>query len=211
MVVGFHDDIFQFITEVLLDGRLVFLFDFGVVGENADGVETFGIAAAFIGGEKFLHRIGSVGAVVQNLRQRGVTRANSSEGIAQHFHMFCECVALLAVPGDGSLELRGVLLQCAQPPGSGFKVVSGAVGIIARAHRGFEHVVLGGFKFAERFRLMNERFFGLLLFAMQTKETLAGFGGRAAQSFDARFSGGNLCRAGFGAICEFIHTCGDLA
>ena len=70
VVVGFHDDVLELVAKILLDGRLVLLFDFGVIREHADSVKALA-AAAFVGGKEFLHRVGGVRAVVQNLRQRG--------------------------------------------------------------------------------------------------------------------------------------------
>ena len=140
-----------------------------------------------------------------------MARADSGEGIAQRVGLLGDGVALFAERSNFRLELRRALFQHAEARGSGFKIVSGAVGIVARAHGSFEHVVLGGFELAQRFGLVNERFFGLLLLAVQAKQALAGFGSGAAQRFNARFGFGNLGGAGFGALCEIFHARDEFA
>jgi len=77
VVVGFDDDVFQLVAEILLDSRFVLLFDLGVIGQYTDGAKILA-AAAFVGGKKFLHRIRRIGAVVEDLRERGMTRTDSS-------------------------------------------------------------------------------------------------------------------------------------
>ncbi len=124
------------------------LFNFGVIGEDADGVEALGCANTFIGGEELLHRVGRVGAVVQDLSERGVASADSREGIAQRVSLLGGGITFFAERSNFRLELRRALFQNAEARGSGFEVVSGAVGIVARAHGRFEHVVLGGFQLA---------------------------------------------------------------
>ena len=58
------------------------------------------------------------------MRKRGVARANSGERIAQCIGLLCHGIAPVAVPYDSGLRLRGSLLQGAEPPGSGIKIMS---------------------------------------------------------------------------------------
>ena len=50
VVVGFDDDVLEFVTQILLDGRFVLFFDFGEIREHSDGVKAFA-GTAFVGGE----------------------------------------------------------------------------------------------------------------------------------------------------------------
>ncbi len=81
VIKSFDHDVFEFIAEILFDGRFVVLGDFGVIGEHTDGAEIVA-GATFVGGEKFLHGVGGVGAVVQNLGKSGVARADRGQRIA---------------------------------------------------------------------------------------------------------------------------------
>ena len=54
-------------------------------------------------------------------------------------------------------------------------IESGALGIIARAHRSFQQIVLSCFELSQCFALVHQRLFGLLLLAMETQQALAGF------------------------------------
>ena len=42
VIESFDDDVFEFFAQELLDRAFMFLFDFGVIGEQADGAETCG-------------------------------------------------------------------------------------------------------------------------------------------------------------------------
>src|SRR5260370_1263115 len=110
MVVGLDHDVFQLVAQVLLDGGFVPLFNFGVIGEHADGAKTLA-AAALVGGKKFLYRVCSVRAVVQDLRERGMPRANLRQRIAERAGLFRQGIALLAESGDLRLEVRCALFQ----------------------------------------------------------------------------------------------------
>ena len=44
-VKGFDDDVLQLVAQKLFDGALVFLLDFGIVGQHADGAESGGFIA----------------------------------------------------------------------------------------------------------------------------------------------------------------------
>ena len=94
VVVGFDDDVFELIAEILLDSGFVLFLDFGVIGEHADGAE-FLAAVTFVGGKKFLHRFAGVGAVVQDLRERGVTRAYAGQRVAQRVRFLLRFFASL--------------------------------------------------------------------------------------------------------------------
>ena len=86
VVVGFDNHILEFVSKVLFDGDFVLFFNLGIVREHADRVEILA-ASSFVGGEKFLHRIGGVGTVVQDLRERRVARTNSGERVAQNISL----------------------------------------------------------------------------------------------------------------------------
>ncbi len=95
VVKRFDNDVLEFIAKILFDGRFVLFLDFGIIREDSDGVEALA-AAAFIGGEQLLHGIGCVGAVVENLRERFMARANAGERIAQDVCLLRRGLALLA-------------------------------------------------------------------------------------------------------------------
>ncbi len=57
----------------------------------------------------------------------------------------------------------------------GFPVVGGLIGFVANSNGRFEEIVFVRFAFAKRFEVMDEGFLCLLLFAMQTKQAIAGF------------------------------------
>ena len=95
VVIGFDHDVFQFVAKILLDGDFVLFFDFGIIREHADRMEVLA-ASAFVGGEKFLHRIGGVRTVIENLRERRMARANAGERIAQDIGLLRGGFALLA-------------------------------------------------------------------------------------------------------------------
>ncbi len=78
VVVGFDDDVFQFVAQVLFDGGFVPLLDFSVISQHADGAKILP-AAALVGGKKLLHSVRRVGAVVEYLRERRVPRADSRQ------------------------------------------------------------------------------------------------------------------------------------
>ena len=110
MVIGFDHDVLEFVAKILLDGRLVLFFDFGIIREHADSVEALA-ATAFVGGEELLHRVGGVRAVVKNLRERRMARANAGERIAQHIGLLRGGLALLAQLRDTRLQSGRVLGQ----------------------------------------------------------------------------------------------------
>src|SRR5437899_3107171 len=112
---------------------------------------------------------------------------------------------------DPGLQFCCLLFQCVELTGSGFMVESGPLSIIARAHGSFQQIVLVRFELSQRFGLMHERFFGLLLLAMQAQKTFAGFRGGAAQPFDSRFGFGNLSSARLGTVCKLFHPSGQNA
>ena len=130
MVVGFHHDVLEFVAQVLFDGRLVVLFHLGVIRQDAHGAKILP-AAAFIGSEKFLHRIGSVGAVVQNLCERGMTSTHAGQRIAQYIDLLLDRFLLLTQFLNGGVPVRGLLLQYAQLAGRGFEFMRRGVGVIA--------------------------------------------------------------------------------
>ncbi|SRR5258708_3447768 len=102
-------------------------------------------------------------------------RANPRQRIAERPGLFRQGIALLAESDDPGLKLRGALFQRVESTGSGFTFVSSALGITARAHRSFQQLMLVRFELAQRFGLMYERLFGLLLLAMQAQQAFAGF------------------------------------
>ncbi len=51
---------------------------------------------------------------------------------------------------------------------------------------------------------MDQRLFGLLLFAMQVQQAFAGFGSGLSQSFDAGLGVGNLRQARLRACLQFV-------
>src|SRR6266446_4180914 len=186
VVVSFDDDVLELIAKILLYGGLVLLFDFGIIGEDSDGAEVFS-GAAFVGGEKFLHGIRGVGAVVEDLRQRGVSRANTGERIAESFGLLNGEFTLLAEIGGAGVKRHGFLAESLELAGSGFPIVGGTIRFIANADGRFQQLMFGGFALIERFGVMDKRFFGLLLLAVQAHKTLVGFRGGTAEHLDARF------------------------
>ena len=93
MGVRLHNDVLQLIAQVLFDGGLVVLFHLGVICQDAHGAKILP-AAAFIGSEKFLHRIGSVGAVVKDLGERPMARTNARERVAENICLLRAGLAL---------------------------------------------------------------------------------------------------------------------
>ena len=174
MVVGFDDDVFELVAQVLLDGGFVLLLDFSVIGQHADGAKILP-PAALVGGKKFLHCIRGVSTIVQDLRERRMPRAKPRQRIAERGGLFRQGITLLAQSGDPGLKLRGALFQRIELTGSGFMIVSRALGIIARTQRSFQQVALVSFELPQRFGLVYKRFFGLLLLAMQAQQAFAGF------------------------------------
>src|SRR5258708_2060343 len=173
-VVSFDDDIFQFVAKGLLDSRFMLLCDFGVIGKHADGAKILA-AAALVGGKKLLNGVRGVRAVVQDLREGGMARANARKRIAEGCGLPRQSIALLSESGNLDLQLCRVLFQRIELTGSGFVLESGAFGIITRAHGSFQQVLLACFQLSQCFGLVYERFFGLLLLAMQPQKTFAGF------------------------------------
>ena len=180
MVESFHDHVFQFIAQILFDGAFVRFRHFGVVGEHADGAEIVA-GAAFVGGKEFLHGIGGVGAVVQDLSQRGMASADSGQRIAQCLRMFGALFAFVAKSGHLGVKFGDLLLHRAHLAVRGIECVGGLFRIAAKADGTFQQIVFVRFAAAQRFALMNQRFFGLLLFAVQTQQAFAGFGSGLAQ------------------------------
>ena len=45
VIEGFNDHVFQFVAQELFDGALVLRFDFGVIGQHADGAEVARVAS----------------------------------------------------------------------------------------------------------------------------------------------------------------------
>ena len=106
MVVGFHHDIFQFLAQILLDGGFVLLLHFRVIRQHSDGAKILA-AVPFVGGKKLLHRFAGVGVVVEDLRERGMARANACERIAQGIRFLGGCVPVSgAVRAMLRLQLR---------------------------------------------------------------------------------------------------------
>src|SRR5258708_2429109 len=84
-------------------------------------------------------------------------RANARQRIAEHGGLFRQGVALLAESGDLGLQLRRALFQRIEMTGSGCMIVSSALGIVARAHRRFQQVMLVDFELAQRFASASTR------------------------------------------------------
>ena len=174
MVKGLHDDEFQLIPQKLLDGCLMFFFDFRIVRQHARGAELL-TAAALIRCKKFLHGLGRIRAVVQNLRQRRMPRLYASQRIAQCARFLREPITLPAQSANLRLQLRLVLLQGAELARNGLQFTSCPLRVIACTHRGFQHLMLIGFQFPQRFALMRQSFFRLFLLAVQPQQALACF------------------------------------
>ena len=174
MVISFDDDILQLVAQVLLDGGLVLLLDFRVIGKDTDSAKSLS-AATLIGGKKLLHRVRRVRAVIQDLSEGGMTRANASQRIAERTGFFRQGLALLTESCDLGLKVGCTLFQRVELAGSRFVIESGPLSIIARAHGSFQQVMLVRFELPQRFGLMYESFFGLLLLAVQPQQAFAGF------------------------------------
>ncbi len=86
-----------------------------------------------------------------------------------------------------------------------------ALGIIAGAHGSLQQIVLVGLELSQRFGLVDEGFFGLLLLAMKAQQAFAGFGRGAAQRFDAGFGFGDLRGARPGTYGELLDASGQYA
>src|SRR5262249_53364897 len=179
----FHHHIFQFVAKILLNGAFVLFGDFGVIGQDAHRAEV-SFAAALVGREEFLHGVGGVGAVVQNLRKRGVTGANAGQRIAQGFGLFAALGALRAQGMELGLEFNALLLEGIELAAGGFEHMRRILGIAAQANGEFEQFMLAGLGFAQRFALIEQGLFGLLLFAVQAQQAFAGLGSGFAQGFD---------------------------
>src|SRR6266404_2070758 len=127
-------------------------------------------------------------------------RANSRQRITERPDFFRQGVALFAESSDLGLKLRGAPLQAIELARSGFMIESRTLGVIARAHRSLQQVVLVCFEPSQRFGLVDERLFRLLLLAMQAQQAFAGFRGRAAQRLDPRLGFDNLGSARLGSL-----------
>src|SRR5712664_107535 len=110
--------------------------------------------------------------------------ANPRQRIAEGGGLFRQDITLLAKSGNPGLKLRGVSFQRIELTGSGLMIVSRALGVIARAHRSFQQVVLVGFELPQRLGLVYERLFGLLLLAMQAQQAFAGLRSGSAERFN---------------------------
>ena len=81
MVEGFDDDILEFVAQELFDGALVLRFDFGVIGQYADGAKI--ARRRTIGREEFLHGLGGIGVVVEDAFERLPPGAGAGQRLAQ--------------------------------------------------------------------------------------------------------------------------------
>ncbi len=150
-------------------------FDFGVIGQHADGVEIVP-AATLVGREEFLHRVGGVRAVVQNLRQRGVSRSRSRERIAQRFRFLGGRFALFTQTRDASLQRGRLLLQRAMLRVGRFPVKGRTFSVVANLNRRLQQRGFAGLELLQRRRLVHQRFFRLLLLAVQSQQALPRLG-----------------------------------
>ncbi len=137
MVVGFDNDVFEFIAKILFDGGFVLFLDFRVICKDSNGVEVLP-AAAFVRGEQLLDGIGGVGTVVENLRESFMARANAGEGIAKHISFLRSCLASLAEVRDARLQCGGVLRERIELAARGFPVVGRLIGLVANTDGSFE-------------------------------------------------------------------------
>src|SRR5215470_14032353 len=205
MVIGFHDDILKFFAQILFDGGFVPFLNFGVIGKHADGAEVL-LAMSFIGREEFLHGFAGVRVVVKDAIERGVTRADTGQGVAKGIGFFGGALAGLAQFTETGLQRRGSLLKrfhlaaCVAPG------IGGLLSIFTNADRGFQEFGFAGFELLQRIALMDKRFLGLLLFAVKAKNAFTRFGGGAAQGVHASFGFGDLRGTERGAVIQFFDT-----
>ena len=85
-------------------------------------------------------------------------------------------------------------------------VLGGAFRIVAHVDGGFEQRALALFQLAERLALMDQRFFGLLLLAVQPKQTVTRLRRGPAQRLNTRFRFRDLCRAEGGTRRQLFHA-----
>ncbi len=162
--------------------------------------------AAFVGGEKFLHGVGGVGTVVQDLRKGGMAGAHSSQRIAQSLGTFCAFFAFATECGQFFLKLQNLLLRSGHLSICRVQRIRRFLGIAANADGKFQQFVFGGFAAAQCFALVHERFFGLFLFAMQPQQAFASFGSALAQHFNASFGLRDLRHARLRVGLQFFNA-----
>ena len=122
-------------------------------------------------------------------------RARSRQRVAQRFCLFRQAIAFLAQSANLRLQLRGILLQRGKLRRHGFQLMRRAFRVIARAHRSFQHLVLVRFQFPLRLGLVYQRFFRLLLLAVQPQQAFARDRRALPQRLDTPFGVANLHRA----------------
>ena len=189
-----HDDIFQFVAQELLDGALVLLLDFGVIGQHADGAETVRFFAALIRSEQFLDRIRRVGAIVQDLFDRSAPRAASGQRIPRAFRSRRGFVLLAAKFGNSSLRVSHDFFQAARALEHGLPVQVRGLRAVAMVQRFFEQLLFLLFVPRHALDVMRQGLLGLRLIAVQARQFVSEFGGGAPQRGDARLGG--IVRAG---------------
>ena len=168
-------NVFQFVPQELLDSAFVFFLYFGVIGEQSYRSETAVRRRRIIrriDAEQFLHRVGCVSSIAQNLLDRGTARSFRREAFAGHFKLLSGFA--LAIPKLHEPRLR--ILNCnAEFPGLPLRLLKfvfrrrnslfqrGAL-LFDRPQRNTTlffsgRVASGGFFGLQRFRLLARRFF----------------------------------------------------
>ena len=203
VVESFDDDKFQLIAQKLLDRGLMLFFDFRVVGQYTHGAELLP-AATRVRSKEFLHRLSRIRPVVQNLRQRRMPRPHARQRVAQRVRFFRQAIALPAQRSDFCLQFRGALLQHAELPRNSFQFMSRAFRVIACPHGGFQYFVFVCLQFPQRLGLVHQRFFRLLLLAVQPQQAFARFRRPLPQCLDTPFAIANLRRTLFRALQKFF-------
>src|SRR5205814_1031009 len=97
-------------AQILFDSGFVLFLHFGVICQYAYRAEVLA-AVPFVGGEKFLDGFAGVGAVVQDLGQGGMARADRRQVVAEEIGFFLRFLPDLLQFRDAGLYLRCLLLE----------------------------------------------------------------------------------------------------
>ncbi len=164
-----HHDVFQFVAQKLFDRALILLLDFGVIGQHADGAEPAGIIAALIGRKQFLHSVRGIGAIVQDLLDRGSARAAPGQRIAGAFRLRRDFVLFAAQLGDSFLRVLHDLFQAARALEDRMPLQIRGLRALAMVQRFLKQLLLLPLVARHAFDVMRQGLFGLRLLAVQTR------------------------------------------
>src|SRR2546427_8376604 len=180
--------LFPYTTLFRSHGPFVLLFHFGVVGHDPDSPKAArGILA--VRREQFLHRVRSVGAVVQDLLERGAPGAGSGQGVAGSVKARLGLLLFAAQLSDARLPAAYGLFERPRAVHRRLPAESRGVRAFTILERLLKQLLLGGLQACLRLGVMRQCLFGLGLFAVEACQLFAELSGRKTQLFDTRLGG----------------------